>query len=328
MTRRRPTPPVLVSEREMAATDGYPLAATIYKTSPQREGKAAIIAGAVGVRRSRYRDFATYLAGRGWAVVTFDYRGIGGSRRGCLSKSPARLRDWGERDAAGVIEWVHHQFGPRRCVAVGHSVGGQIIGFAPNHGRLDALLTIASQKGYWKYWRGLWRYLVGGFWRVVPALVGILGYLPLWPAGCEDLPPQVALEWQRWGMRPEFVDEERRSMNHRFHTFTAPILAMSFADDPLYAPPRAVEALLKVYANAPSVHRHFHPRDLGVRRIGHSGFFDPGVCPALWEVAVEWLDRADGSGPQIISALAEEGAPGARLLGAINSSYEPAVSGE
>jgi predicted alpha/beta hydrolase len=280
----------VTSEHVIPAVDGYPLAATLYRCPERQESKVAIVTAAMGVRRGRYQELSLHMARQGWTVLTFDYRGIGGSRgRGAVA-CDARLADWGAKDLAGAIDWTQRELGPRRFVVVGHSVGGQIIGLAPNHDKLDAVLMIGAQKGYWKYWDRHWKYIVGGFWLALPVLVRVFGYLPMWPAGCDGLPPQVALDWQRWAMYPDFLDECRRSLGDQFRQFRSPILAISFTDDPLYAPPRAVRALLDIYANAPSQHRLYGPGELGVSRIGHSGFFVPGVCPKLWESTLEWLE--------------------------------------
>jgi predicted alpha/beta hydrolase len=93
-------------------------------------------------------------------------------------------------------------------------------------------------------------------------------------------------------MHPDFVDERWGSLNERFRSYQSSILAISFADDPLYAPPRAVRALLDLYPCARSTHWHFDPMDLGVRQVGHSGFFHPGVCPGLWKTTAQWLEEA------------------------------------
>ena len=280
-----------MSDHLIPASDGYPLAATVYRWMEPGKSKVAIVTAAMGVTRARYHEFSLYMAGLGWTVVTFDYRGIGGSRRGRLDECDARLADWGNKDLAGAIDWVRQEFAPWRLVAVGHSIGGQIIGLAPNNRYLNAILMVGAQKGYWRYWDVPWRYIVSAFWRVLPVLVEIFGYLPMWPAGCDDLPPWVALDWQRWAMHPDFLDEGWRSLGGRFREVQSPILALSFTDDALYAPPKAVMALLEIYANAPSQHRRYAPGQLGARRIGHSGYFVPGVCPQLWESALEWLNR-------------------------------------
>ena len=274
---------------EITATDGFSLAATIYQ-AVHGCCKVVIMLPAIGNMRSQYRDYALYLAENGWTAVTFDYRGIGESKRGRLSGSTASLRDWGEKDVAGVIDWVHDHFHPQWCAAVAHSVGAQVLGFARNHDRVDALLAIAAQKGYWKNWGCGLQWVVAGFFAVVPVLVKLWGYLPMRLAGSQDLPPNVALEWRRWGVHPDFVDEQWRPLNNRFRTFTSPILSISFSDDRYLAPRRSVEALLKIYSRAPSEHRHVTPQEFGVSKIGHSAFFIKGVCPRLWRATLEWLE--------------------------------------
>src|SRR5690349_25166291 len=61
------------------ATDGYPLAGTLYLPRGTKR-HAVLINSAAAVPRKLYRGFAGYLARRGCAVLTYDYRGIGDSR--------------------------------------------------------------------------------------------------------------------------------------------------------------------------------------------------------------------------------------------------------
>ena len=295
------------TERELTvpAADGYPLAATLYGPAAGRgskedtapRGPTAVVLSSVGGDRRRYAPFAHHLADRGWSVLTFDYRGIGGSRRRPVRGFPASLSDWGARDVEGVLAWAAgRSTRHRRLVVVGHSVGGQILPLAPSHRRLDAILLVAPQAGWWRLRRGIWAHLVRGYFRLTPAVVAALGCLPLWPTGPERLPAGVALEWRRWCLEPAYRDLAGEALACRFAEVTAPVLAYSFTDDPLFSPRPAAEALLALYANAPVVHRHLAPDDLRRRggaqvdRIGHRGFFDPAVGGALWAEAVAFLE--------------------------------------
>jgi len=277
------------------AADGYPLAASLYEPSPRAAPgprRAAVVLSSVGGDRRRYAPLALHLADRGWTVVSFDYRGIGGSRRQAARGFPATMSEWGELDAAGVLDWVSARVEPERLVAVAHSVGGQVISLAANHRLLDALLLVASQAGYWRLRQGIWRYLVLGYFTLTPAIVALFGCLPLWPSGPERLPAGVALEWRRWCLETEYRNLAGVPLEPRFAALSAPVLAYSFADDHLYSPRPAVDALLDLYANAPTEHRAIRPGDLGVRKIGHRGFFDPEVGGRLWPEAVEFLEGA------------------------------------
>ena len=60
----------------MPATDGYPLAATLFLPRGAKR-HAVLINSATAVPRKLYRGFAGYLAKRGCAVLTYDYRGTG-----------------------------------------------------------------------------------------------------------------------------------------------------------------------------------------------------------------------------------------------------------
>ena len=96
--------------REIAvpARDGTELAATLFEpgVAAAAEAPLVVIGGATAVKRSYYARFAAYLAELGHPVLTFDYRGIGGSRRGSLVGSKVRMRDWCILDVPGVLDWA------------------------------------------------------------------------------------------------------------------------------------------------------------------------------------------------------------------------------
>ncbi len=96
-----PVPPVAIRDVAIAATDGTPLAATLFEAARGDPGSAlVVIAPGAAIPRRFYTRFATYLAERGHAALTFDYRDTGGSRRGPLPGSPTRMR-WPGRAAPG-----------------------------------------------------------------------------------------------------------------------------------------------------------------------------------------------------------------------------------
>jgi predicted alpha/beta hydrolase len=68
----------------------------------------------------------------------------------------------------------------------------------------------------------------------------------------------------------------------------APILAYSVEDDALITR-RAVDALHAAFRGAPVERRHVSPRELGVERIGHFGFFSEASEKSLWSDALAWL---------------------------------------
>ena len=88
------------AEEGIRATDGVSLAGSFYAPTLE-SGLAAgtvVITAATGVKRQYYDSYARFLAGEGFRVVTFDYRGVGGSRPTSLKGYEATAMQWGERD--------------------------------------------------------------------------------------------------------------------------------------------------------------------------------------------------------------------------------------
>jgi predicted alpha/beta hydrolase len=277
----------------ISATDGFSLAANTY--APASGGSTAslvLIAPATGVVKRLYDPFATFLAAHGFEVLTWDWRGTGESRPPSLRGFHATMTDWAELDLGGALAWAAERASDRpgrpgrRVLAVGHSFGGQALGLAPGGEQLAAALTVAAQSGYWGHWPRPRRYLYAALWYLaMPGLAAVLDYFPSRRLGLgEDLPRGVAQQWARWCRSPRYLE------NYAGHRrLRMPMLALSFADDP-FAPRPAVEALHREYAGATVSHRHLRPADVGAPRIGHFGFFKPGL-PALWADVAAWLER-------------------------------------
>lgn len=278
-------------ETHVLARDGYPLAASIFEPPEDARGSArvVVVASATGVRRSYYARFAAWLASRGTRVVTFDYRGIGGSRPERLTSLDASLVDWAELDLASVVRWVATEFGDGRTSLIGHSVGGQLLGLLPDPTLVRAVVMVGSQSGDYRLWPGVAdRARLSALWyAIVPGIASTLGYLPGSLGIGEDLPGGVAREWARWCRTPGYVvgaDGDARRDGYR--RLRAPVLAFGFDDDD-YAPPAAVDALLELYENARVTRRQVSRREA---RVGHFGFFRERFRPTFWKEAAAFLE--------------------------------------
>jgi len=277
------------------ATDGFPLGATLFR--PQSTGGSAgpfvIIASGTGIRRRFYANYAAYLCDRGFSVLTFDYRGIGDSRPASLFGFQATMRDWGEKDLAGVIDWIAATLGAACVLLVGHSAGAQLLGLAANNRQIGAMLSVAGQSGYWGNWPPPRKYLVASLWYVlVPAVTAILPWFPSsWARLGEDLPGGVARQLARWCRHPDYmVDDAGTPLRSYFIRFRAPIRYYSFDDDH-YAPRKAVQSLMSWYSFSQQTGRHVRPSDFGLSSIGHFGFFRAPDGLRLWPETAEWLIR-------------------------------------
>ena len=70
----------------------------------------------------------------------------------------------------------------------------------------------------------------------------------------------------------------------------SPLRAYAISDDP-FAPLGAVRALGALYPNSQWETRRVAPRELGVKRIGHFGFFRERFRDSLWRESADWLER-------------------------------------
>jgi pimeloyl-ACP methyl ester carboxylesterase len=113
--------------------------------------------------------FAGYLARRGCAVLTYDYRGTGDSRQKALTgynqpKSlvgfKASMSDWAALDVTAAVAWMRERYKALPLNYVGHSFGGQALGLLPNNTEVSRALLIAAQAGYWKLMASPERYRV------------------------------------------------------------------------------------------------------------------------------------------------------------------------
>lgn len=279
---------------QVPAHDGYLLRARRYANG-SRPRALVLINGAVGVRQQYYRRFAQFLLDRDLEVVTYDYRGIGESAPRRLRGFSARMRDWGLLDQPGMIDWCQSHQPEVPLIAVGHSVGGQILGLAPNNHAVAGLVGVCAQKTWWGLWpKRSHPQLILLWYLVMPGVAHTMGYFPSpWFGLGENLPKGVAVEWAQWARSrdhtPEAIGEHVRP---GYANYPGAILSYSFADD-TFAPRRAIEGLLDQYASARRQLRHVEPAEVG-RPIGHFGYFRPEFADTLWAETRDWiLDQSE-----------------------------------
>lgn len=285
----QPTPEVESRDLEIAARDGRALAARLFTTPALGEPRAlVVINGATGVPQRFYRHFARFLAAEGWAVLTYDYRGMGESRTGPLRRSDATMRQWGEEDFAGVLAWARQEYPRIPHALVGHSFGGQALGLA-DASQLDAVVLVAAQSGDVRHWQGRWYPLLMGLWWVLMPLASrAWGYFPGRLGVGGDLPSGVARQWARWCRTPGYLTAHVEGARETYRRVTAPVLAWSFEGD-IYAPRPSVEALLGWLERAKVEYRYLEGEELPEGGLGHFGFFRPRTGEPYWREVGEWL---------------------------------------
>ena len=293
---------------QITTQDGFRLSATLFAPPVGAMPDAAlVINSATGVPRRFYGRFATFLANRGFAVLTYDYRGIGDSRPRKLRTFKSRLRDWAHLDMPAALDWAARSLAPAPLFLLGHSAGGNLVGLVPNLGMVQAVVLVASQLGYWKHWPSHVRYGIAATWyALVPAVSRTVGYVPGWMGVGQDWPGGVALELARWCRHPEYLFGDRSLDVSGYAHFESPLLAYTFADDP-HATRSACEHLLARFSRAQITHHHIEPWQFGLKKIGHFGFFRQ-PCVELWSDCARWLLAREGAGRErTASPLGEAG---------------------
>jgi len=254
-----------------------------------------VINPATAVKASYYHRFARFLARHGYAVLTYDYRGIGGSRL----RHPRAMRDtdkfcWGACDCDAALQWAHDTFPGEPLDVVAHSIGGLMVGLA-GHGRhVRRCLTVGAQYAYWRDYAAGRRWSMWLRWHLVmPLLTALLGYFPARRLGWhEDLPAGAAYEW---AFRPARLETSyRRLQRHgrdpleHFPAMTGEMLAIGLSDDP-FGTPAALDRLLGYYTGAQRTRIEIRPESIGERCIGHFAWFNDRFENTLWMDALRWL---------------------------------------
>jgi predicted alpha/beta hydrolase len=286
-----PHPPaetVSVEDIVLPASDGFALAASLFK--PAGDIRSAIlINSATAVPRKIYRSFASYLVGRGHAVVTYDYRGTGGSRPASLVGFETSMTEWAARDVTSAVAWMRTRF-PVPLRYVGHSFGGQALGLLPNNAEVSRALFVAAQAGSWSLMTPPENYRVYAFMNFIGApLTRLMGYAPGKMGIGEDLPKGVFLQWARWvSSRRYYYDDPTLAALTNYPNYRGALRALSFSDDPWATRP-AVELLCSGFtATRPEI-VSITPASIGAKAIGHFGFFRPEHRDTLWRDAADWL---------------------------------------
>ena len=294
---------VFIDDITFPAADGYSLGATLFLPRGVKR-HAVLINSATAVPRKIYRGFAGYLARRGYAALTYDYRGTGDSRQKSLigynqPKSlvgfNASMADWAALDVTAAVAWMRERYKTLPLNYIGHSFGGQALGLLANNTEVSRALLIAAQAGYWKLMAAPERYRVYALLNFVGTpLTRVLGYAPGWAGIGQDLPKGVFEQWTRWVMSPRYLfdDPTLKPALSNFAGYKGALRALCLSDDPWATRP-AVELLCSGFTAVMPEILTITPADAGATGIGHLGFFRPEHRDTLWRGAAEWMETSD-----------------------------------
>lgn len=291
-----------VEAAEIPALDAMTLNGYVYHPEAEARFSVLVLPG-IGVPQRVFRPFASWLAGNAVRVVTVDYRGMGESTARREATETATLTAWASSDAVGALRFAE-SFG-EPVLLVGHSFGGQVLGFSDEFRRLAGAILVGSQFGHARHWDGLARLKVAAYWRaILPLAAAWFEVVPAWTGLGEALPRGVAREWARFGRTHDWLLPHVPGARERYAAFDRPLRAYAMTDDPI-APPRAVSALLGCFRATEVERIDLSPEALGLKRLGHLGPFRTGAGERFWPELVAFAGACVRSSSALASGAGD-----------------------
>lgn len=279
-----------MKEIEIKANDGLLLAANVFKPDSDAKGTVLLCPG-LGIPKEFYFQFCEFLSLHGYICIVFDYRGLG---KRSSSLQEINLRNWGIEDIPGALDYLKGEHPHLKLYFIGHSIGGQIAGLISNHHLIERFIFISSTGGYWREFNfplNLYTYFL--FHVQIPLMVLIFGYMPksLTYRGVA-ISKGVASEWAAWSREKEYIRSylKKNRIHHCYNEIQHKIDWISFEDDPI-ATDKALTSMMNYYPNAHITQHSFNPKEFGISRIGHSGFFTKKAKDAYWSYPLDLLVR-------------------------------------
>ena len=294
---------VFIDDITFPATDGYLLGATLFLPRGAKR-HAVLINSATATPRKVYRGFAGYLARRGCAVLTYDYRGTGDSRQKAMTgynqlKSlvgfKATMSDWaalgrhrrGGLDARALQDPAAELCRPFLRRPGAGAARQQHRGVPrPLHRGAGRLLETDGLAG------ALSRLCHAEFRRPAPDKTAGL-CAGLGRARRRTCRKGVFEQWVGWVMseRYLFTDPKLPGLSN-FANYKGALRALCLSDDPWATRP-AVGLLCSGFTAIEPEILTITPADVGAAKIGHFGFFRPEHRDTLWRGAAEWIQAAE-----------------------------------
>lgn len=242
--------------------------------------KAVVILNpGTATKTSFYIPFAQFLASKGFNVMLWNYRGFCESRSGSLAASPILFSDIGRWDIPAAIEQAKTLFPTLPLYCIGHSAGGQQIGFAHNCNDLSGMIAVAASTGYFGGMPLSYRLKAKFFFKVfAPVSTALFGYVRSKALNLmEDLPPKLAQEWGRWCHKKDFFfDAELAEQDAWLRTYRQlefPVHVLTADDDEISTAFNIQGLWGNVRSTVPMVFHCYTSADMPKQHIGHFGYF-------------------------------------------------------
>lgn len=261
---------------------GHAIEVTRFNAS--ENGDIVVLCSATGVLQKYYAKFASFLSNNGCTVYTFDYSGIGFSKKQNLRKFDVTLSNWATNDIKSVFEFIKTKHSQQKIHCICHSIGGQLLGIVPNNNIFKNIIFVTVQNINHSMWKGFGRVRTFfNYYFLIPVTVNLVGYLPSKKfMKMENLPKSMALEFASWGRKKNHVFAYKEKDQLFYSQIKSKITSYSTENDH-FAPKKAVDWMTRKYNNAFVVRKHLKPQDYEGKQIGHFGFFKAKFEHSIWQ---------------------------------------------
>lgn len=277
---------MITSEVNITSKSGNTIALSIRTPVTSIKGVVQINTGTC-IPQQIYWKFAAYLSNNGYISITYDY-----SDASNYSSSVTHAA-W-LKDIESVTDYIFQTYPTLKKYAVGHSSGGQFIGYTNNGRHFDKIYLVACANGFVGNLSLPLRLMMLVLWKViVPFSVKRYGFMNNKIFGAKGgFPKNIILELGNWCQQPDFFVSyfKQQQVPSYYHTITNPVKAYHLGDD-VIANRKSCEYILNLYTEADRSIETLDAKDYGMKKFGHRGFFFASAETLLWPKFLQDLEQ-------------------------------------
>ncbi|HOY42147.1 MAG TPA: hypothetical protein PLX60_09805 [Chitinophagales bacterium] len=276
---------MITKEQTILSSSGNQMVLTIREPESIIKGVIQLNSGTC-IPQKVYWNFANYLTNNGYVTITFDYSDA------FNYTSDVSHPTW-IKDIESVFDYIIQEYPESKKYIIGHSSGGQFVGYISNASKIDKLFLIASSNGYIKNLKLPLRIVMSFFWKiVVPYSIKRYGYMNNKILGTSGgFPKNIILELRSWCYQPDFFIPfyKEKQVRSNYHSITSQVKAYHLADDAI-ANRKSCEYILNLYSNANRNIETLYAKDYSMKKFGHRGFYHAAAESKLWPKFLKELE--------------------------------------